>query len=105
MEEIIIIEGTEEVEEKTEEIIIEKTEEEIIIQGTEEVEEIPYCNHGLLKNQRNLILNETDKYIISDYPITPENLIIIKEYRQKLRDFTLNNFILPDKPDFVITMN
>ena len=104
MEEIIIIEGTEE---KEEEIIIEGTEEKkeeeiIIIEGTEE---IPYCNHGLLKNQRNLILNETDKYIISDYPITPENLIIIKEYRQKLRDFTLNNFILPDKPDFVITMN
>ena len=83
--------------EETEEIIIEKTEE--IIEGTE------YSNHGLLKNQRNLILIETDKYLISDYPITPENLIIVKEYRQALRDFTLNNYILPDKPDFVITMN
>ena len=93
-------------EEKEEEIIIEEVEEKkeeiIIIEGTEE---IPYCNHGLLKNQRNLILNETDKYMIPDYPITPENLIIIKEYRQALRDFTLNNYILPDKPDFVITMN
>ena len=83
--------------EETEEIIIEKTEE--IIEETE------YSNHGLLKNQRNLILIETDKYLISDYPITPENLIIVKEYRQALRDFTLNNYILPDKPDFVITMN
>lgn len=90
MEEIIIIEETEE------------KEEEIII---EEVEEIIYSNHGLLKNQRNLILNETDKYLIPDYPITPENLIIVKEYRQALRDFTLNNYVLPDKPDFVITMN
>ena len=54
---------------------------------------------------RNKILLETDKYLIPDYPITPENLIIVKEYRQALRDFTLNNYILPDKPDFVITMN
>ena len=64
-----------------------------------------YCNHGLLKNQRNLILNETDKYLIPDYPITPENLIIVKEYRQQLRDFTKNDYIMPDKPSFVITMN
>ena len=96
MEEIII--------ENTEEIIIENTEE-IIIEKTEEIiEEIPYCNHGLLKNQRNLILNETDKYMMPDYPLTPEQLIIAKEYRQALRDFT-NNWILPNKPDFIITMN
>jgi hypothetical protein len=97
MEEIII--------EKTEEIIIEKTEE-IIIEKTEEIiEEIPYCNHGLLKNQRNLILNETDKYMMPDFPLTPEQLIIAKEYRQALRDFTNNNWVLPNKPDFIITMN
>ena len=64
-----------------------------------------HCNHGLLKCQRNLILNETDKYLIPDYPITPENLIIVKEYRQQLRDFTQNDYIMPDKPSFVITMN
>lgn len=58
-----------------------------------------------LKKMRNKILLETDKYLIPDYPITPENLIIVKEYRQALRDFTLNNYILPDKPDFVITLN
>ena len=62
-------------------------------------------SEGLLKNQRNLILNETDKYLIPDYPITPEQLIIVKEYRQKLRDFTQNDYIMPDKPEFVITMN
>jgi hypothetical protein len=91
--------------EETEEIIIEKTEE-IIIEKTEEIiEGTEYSNRGLLKNQRNLILSETDKYLMPDYPITPENLIIVKEYRQKLRDFTLNNYILPDKPEFVITMN
>ena len=32
-------------------------------------------------------------------------LEIIKTYRQQLRDFTLNNFILPDKPDFVNILN
>ncbi len=64
-----------------------------------------HSNHGILKCQRNLILTETDKYLIPDYPITPENLIIVKEYRQALRDFTKNDYILPDKPAFVITMN
>ena len=69
------------------------------------MEVIEYSHNGLLRNKRNLILNETDKYLISDYPITPEQLLTIKEYRQKLRDFTNNDYILPDKPDFVITMN
>lgn len=59
----------------------------------------------LLKNKRNLILAETDKYLLSDFPITAEQLIIVKEYRQGLRNFTNNDYILPDKPDFIITMN
>ena len=57
------------------------------------------------KNKRNKILGETDKYLLPDFPITPEQLIIVKEYRQLLRNFTLNNYILPDKPAFVITIN
>jgi hypothetical protein len=40
-----------------------------------------------LRNTRNAYLQLTDKYLISDYPITPENLEIIKTYRQYLRDF------------------
>ena len=68
-------------------------------------EYINITNKISLKNKRNLILNETDKYLLSDYPITPENLEIIKTYRQNLRDFTQNNYIMPEKPDFVITMN
>lgn len=55
-----------------------------------------------LKQKRNNLLKETDIYVLSDFPITPENLIKIKEYRQALRDFTQNNFILPDKPDFLL---
>lgn len=59
-------------------------------------------NKVFLKNTRNQLLAETDKYLLSDFPITPENLIKIKEYRQALRDFTQNNYILPDKPDFLL---
>ena len=58
-----------------------------------------------LKQQRNLILCETDRYMLCDYPITPENLEIVKTYRQQLRNFTNNDYIFPDKPSFVITMN
>ncbi len=71
--------------------------EAVSVQRTSEAE--------LLKNKRNLILAETDKYLLADFPITAEELIIVKEYRQALRNFTLNNYILPEKPDFVITMN
>jgi len=53
---------------------------------------------------RNDLLNETDKYLLPDFPITPEQLIIIKEYRQSLRDFTKNDYIMPDKPEFLILL-
>lgn len=62
-------------------------------------------NKIFLKNKRNTILNETDKYMMLDYPITPENLEIIKTYRQQLRDFTKNDYIMPEKPDFINIMN
>jgi Phage tail assembly chaperone protein len=53
------------------------------------------------KNIRNELLLETDKYVLPDFPITPDNLIIIKDYRQKLRDFTKNNYELPARPEFI----
>ena len=40
-----------------------------------------------LRNERNKLLFQTDKYMLPDYPITPENLEKIKIYRQQLRDF------------------
>jgi hypothetical protein len=58
-----------------------------------------------MKFKRNILLNETDKYLLPDYPITPDNLEIVKDYRKSLRNFTQNNYILPEKPDFVITLN
>jgi hypothetical protein len=56
-----------------------------------------------LKNERNQLLIKTDKYMLLDFPITPEQLELVKQYRQALRDFTNNDWIIPDKPDFVIT--
>jgi hypothetical protein len=52
----------------------------------------------MLRQKRNELLKTTDIYLLPDFPITPDNLIVIKEFRQALRDFTTNNFILPDKP-------
>ena len=42
------------------------------------------------RNIRNELLNRTDRYILSDYPISDEQQMIIKNYRQELRDF-INN--------------
>ena len=58
-----------------------------------------------LKKMRNKFLLETDKYLLPDYPISPEDLITIKDYREGLRNFTLNDYILPEKPAFVIFMS
>jgi hypothetical protein len=37
------------------------------------------------RNIRNELLNKSDKYILSDDPISLERQMIIKAYRQKLR--------------------
>lgn len=57
------------------------------------------------RKMRNDLLQETDKYLLPDFPITPENLEIVKEYREALRNFTKNGYILPDKPEFLILLN
>jgi hypothetical protein len=57
------------------------------------------------KKIRNQLLLETDKYMLLDYPITSDNLEIIKTYRRQLRDFTNNDYVLPDKPSFIIIQN
>ena len=62
------------------------------------------------KNIRNELLNRTDKYILSDYPITLEQQMKIKLYRQELRDFiNINKDLIltgakvdfPQQPDFI----
>ena len=62
------------------------------------------------RNIRNELLNKTDKYILSDYPITLEKQMIIKTYRQELREFINNNeikilagekVVFPQQTDFI----
>jgi hypothetical protein len=40
------------------------------------------------RKNRNDLLNETDKYMTTDFPITEEQKKEVSEYRQKLRDCT-----------------
>jgi hypothetical protein len=73
---------------------------------------IPNNEHFLkrARNIRNELLNKTDRYILSDYPITLEQQMIIKTYRHELREFINNNEIkilagekveFPPQPDFI----
>ena len=73
---------------------------------------IPNNEHFLkrARNIRNELLNKTDRYILSDYPITLEQQMMIKSYRQELREFINNNIELiltgtkldfPKQPDFI----
>ena len=73
---------------------------------------IPNNEHFLkrARNIRNELLNRTDKYILNDYPITLEQQMKIKLYRQELREFiNINNeliltgakFDYPIQPEFI----
>ena len=73
---------------------------------------IPNNEHFLkrARNIRNELLNRTDRYILNDYPITLEQQMIIKLYRQDLREFINNNkekilnndkLDFPEPPDFI----
>jgi hypothetical protein len=62
------------------------------------------------RNIRNELLNKTDRYFLIDYPIAHDQQMIIKAYRQELRDFINNNEIkilagekveFPQQPDFI----
>lgn len=48
-------------------------------------------NNELLANlriKRNARLSETDMYLLLDYPISEDDLILVKKYRSALRDIT-----------------
>ena len=73
---------------------------------------IPNNEHFLkrARNIRNELLNRTDRYLLSDYPITLEQQMIIKTYRQDLREFINDNkerilngekVDLPEQPNFI----
>ena len=62
------------------------------------------------RNIRNELLNKTDRYFLIDYPIAHDQQLIIKAYRQELRDFINNNEIkilagekveFPEQPNFI----
>ncbi len=52
---------------------------------------IPNNEHFLkrARNIRNELLNKTDRYFLIDFPIEHEKQMIIKKYRQELRDFIM----------------
>jgi hypothetical protein len=73
---------------------------------------IPNNEHFLkrARNIRNELLNKTDRYFLIDFPIEHEKQMIIKKYRQELRDFINENEIkilagekveFPQQPDFI----
>ena len=63
-------------------------------------------NKDLLKRYRNIrneLLNKTDKYFLIDFPIQYEQQLIIKKYRQDLRNFINENeikILAGEKVDF-----
>ena len=65
--------------------------------GTYRLEEIPAPTTDELAAQKRLerdnLLAQTDKYMLSDFPITEEKLAQYKAYRQYLRD-------LPEQAEF-----
>jgi hypothetical protein len=73
---------------------------------------IPNNEHFLkrARNIRNELLNRTDRYFLIDYPIAYEQPMIIKTYRQDLREFINNNkekilngekVDFPEQPNFI----
>ena len=68
---------------------------------------IPNNEHFLkrARNIRNELLNRTDRYFLIDYPIAYEQQMIIKLYRQDLREFININkekILNGDKLDFPV---
>lgn len=55
-----------------------------------------------LRRERNVLLSETDKYLLEDYPITNEQKTLLKKYRKDLRDLPGNSVYpikeFPEKP-------
>lgn len=55
-----------------------------------------------VRNERDQLLLESDKYMLSDYPLTEEQRKAIIDYRQQLRDITKQPYFplvdWPEKP-------
>lgn len=55
--------------------------------------EDPTVLAAVIRSRRNRLLEESDKYMLADYPINDEERAAWEEYRQKLR-------ALPDQEGF-----
>jgi hypothetical protein len=81
-----------------EEIIFDKSPQEL----TPEIKQLLDNNFIAMKRlERNKLLDQSDKYTFSDFPITMENKMKILSYRQDLRNFNFNDFSL-NFPEFPI---
>jgi hypothetical protein len=63
-----------------------------------------WTNAQKIRNIRNFRLKQSDKYVIPDFPITPEKKQEWSMYRQELRDITSqstfpDSVIWPTKPE------
>ena len=67
-----------------------------------------WINICFKRANRDQLLKESDKYLMSDYPISSSNLELVKQYRQKLRDYMNipeivnynSNVPIPEMPQF-----
>ena len=67
-----------------------------------------WINICFKRANRDQLLKESDKYLIPDYPISSSNLELVKQYRQKLRDYMNipkivnynSNVPIPEMPKF-----
>lgn len=62
----------------------------VFVIGPKPVKPEPTVEEMMLKVRavRNDYLQDTDRYMLEDYPITPEEKELCKQYRQYLRDYT-----------------
>ena len=63
----------------------------------------PEVKANEIREERNGLLAETDKYMTLDYPISEEDRVLVREYRQALRDITKQeefptSVVWPEKP-------
>lgn len=45
----------------------------------------------MVRRKRDSLISGTDHYILPDYPSTPDGIEAVKQYRQELRDITLQS--------------
>ena len=61
----------------------------------------------IVRARRNSLIEETDFLLMSDYPISEENLALVKAYRQALRDIPKQEGFprsveWPEKPEVIL---